>query len=192
MWDVSLLSVLSVSKKTAKPLCIGVLSVCQSLNRFSTVDLKKCYSLYSSYRDYRDYSYYHLELYSLLTIDFAKLGGRAALALTEDAVEVAEVVEAAAEADLLDAVDGIYQFAGGIAQTDVDDVLREALTGMLVEEAGERGGGHANEVGKGGQAYLIHVVLADILLDFEHTTAVAFDDDLGIGRAGKGAGIGTL
>ena len=63
---------------------------------------------------------------------------------------------------------------------------------MLVEEAGERGGGHAYEVGKGGQAYLVHVVLVDIVLDLEHAAAVALDDDLGVGRAGQGAGIRTL
>ena len=132
------------------------------------------------------------ELNSFLAVNLAELGGRAALTAAEDAIEVAQVVETAAETDLLDARGGIYQFAGSIAQTDVDDILREGFARMLMEEAGERGGRHANEIGQRGQAYLVHVVLVDIVLDLQYPAAVALNDDLGIGRAGQGAGIGTL
>lgn len=121
------------------------------------------------------------KLNSLLAVDFTEFGRGAALALAEDTVEVAQVVETAPEADFLDAVGGVHQLAGSIAQTDVDDILREALAGMLAEEAGERGRCHACYVGKSGQTYLVMIVLVDILLDLQHLAAVALDNDPGIG-----------
>ena len=77
---------------------------------------------------------------------FAKFGGTAALAHLEDAVEIAEVVEAAAIADLGDGAVAVNQLSAGMAQTEVDDVLAEVAARMELEEAAERRGAHAGEV----------------------------------------------
>lgn len=58
-----------------------------------------------------------------LVIVFAESGGRTTLLLLEDAVEVAEVVESAIKTNLTDALGGIYQHAGCITQSQVDDIL---------------------------------------------------------------------
>ncbi len=73
-----------------------------------------------------------------LMIVLTELTWRASLLLLEDAVEVAEIVESAIKTYLADALGGIYQHAGSITQTQVDDILRDVSAGMELEETAER------------------------------------------------------
>ena len=73
-----------------------------------------------------------------LMIILTELGGTAALALTEDAVEVAQVVETATIAYLRNRVGAVDKLSAGIAKTQVDDVIAEVTTCMELEEAAER------------------------------------------------------
>ena len=52
-----------------------------------------------------------------------ELTGRTTFFLLEDAVEVTEVVKTAFEADFWDGPTGIHQFACGIAQANIDDIV---------------------------------------------------------------------
>ena len=52
-----------------------------------------------------------------------ELTGRTTFFLFEDAVEVTQVIEAAFKTDLGDRTTGINQFACGIAQADIDDIV---------------------------------------------------------------------
>ena len=122
-----------------------------------------------------------LEFDALLTVDLAEFGRGTALAGTEDTVEIAEVVKAAAETDFLDAVDGVNQFTSGKAQTDINDIVAEGLACVLAEETAERGGRHANQVGQRGQTNLVHIVFLNILLDLKYTATVALNNNFGIG-----------
>lgn len=56
-------------------------------------------------------------------IAFTELAWRASFLFLEDAVEVAEIVESAIKTNLTDALGGIYQHAGCITQSQVDDIL---------------------------------------------------------------------
>ena len=122
-----------------------------------------------------------LEFDALLAVDLAEFGRGTALAGTEDTVEIAEVVKAAAETDFLDAVDGVNQFTSDKAQTDINDIVAEGLAGMLAEETAERGGRHANQVGQRGQTNLVHIVFLNILLILKYTATVALNNNFGIG-----------
>ena len=73
-----------------------------------------------------------------LVVVVAELGGAHALALAEDAVEVAQVVEPAAVAYLGDRVGAVDELSAGIAQTEVDDVIAEGSACMELEEPAER------------------------------------------------------
>ena len=77
---------------------------------------------------------------------FAKFRGTTALALLEDAVEIAEVVEATAITYLGNGTVTVDQLSAGVAQTKVDDVLAEVAARMELEEAAERRGAHAGDV----------------------------------------------
>lgn len=81
-----------------------------------------------------------------LTVFLAELSGVASLALAEQAVEVAQCVEAARVAYLADRVGRVDQSAGGIAQPDVNDVLAQVLARAQLEEAAEGRGRHAYEL----------------------------------------------
>ena len=98
-----------------------------------------------------------------LLILLTELRWVASLALAEQAVEVGECVEACGPADLADAVGGIHQPTGGMAQTDVDDVLTEILARAQFEISAEGRGCHADKVGQLLQAYLVFVVLVNVV-----------------------------
>ena len=119
---------------------------------------------------------------------FAKFGGTTALALLEDAVEIAEVVEATTVTDLSDGAVAVNQLSAGMAQTKVDDVLAEVATRMELEEAAERRGTHAGDVGQLGKADLVAVVGVDEGLHLMHAAAVAGHLDLGEARGGERTG----
>ncbi len=76
-------------------------------------------------------------------IAFSELAWRASFLLLENAVEVAEIVESAIKTYLADTLGGIYQHAGCITQTEVDDILRDVSAGMELEETAERTAAHA-------------------------------------------------
>ena len=121
---------------------------------------------------------------------FAKFGGTAALTLLEDAIEIAEVVEATAITNLGNGTIAVDQLTTGVAQTEVDDVLAEVAARVELEEAAERRGTHAGDISKLGEADLITVVGVDEGLHLMHTTAVAGHLDLG--EACGGERTGTL
>ena len=62
-----------------------------------------------------------------LVVIVAESSRRATLLLLEDTVEVADVVEAATVADLRHAGMCVDKQTGGIAQTNVDDVVADSL-----------------------------------------------------------------
>ena len=68
---------------------------------------------------------------------FAEFRGATALTLLENAVEIAEVVEAAAEGNLCYGMGTVDQHAAGKAQSVVDDILAEVAPGMQFEETAE-------------------------------------------------------
>ena len=122
-----------------------------------------------------------------LMIILTELGGTAALALTEDAVEVAQVVETATIAYLRNRVGAVDELPASIAESQVDDVIAEVTACMELEETAERRGTHACNVGQLGQSDLILVVGIDITLHLLDATAVARDLDLGKAAGSKGA-----
>ena len=119
---------------------------------------------------------------------FAKFGGTAALALLEDAVEIAEVVEAAAVTDLGNGTVAVDQLSAGVAQTEVDDVLAEVAARMELEEATERRGAHAGDVSQLGEADLVAVMSVDEGLHLVDAAAVAGHLDLGKARGRERTG----
>ena len=102
----------------------------------------------------------------------AESSWRTAFLLLEDAVEVADVVEAAVIANLCHAGFGIHKKAGCIAETDVDDVVAYRLPCASTEEAAEGSWCHAGNIGECLQTYLSLEVLVDIFLNGTHTTAL--------------------
>ena len=116
-----------------------------------------------------------------LAIFFAEFGRITPLALAELTIEVAQRVEAATVADLCNRVGGIHESARSIAQTDVQDIVREILARAVLEVAAEGCGRHADQVSQLLQADLVLIMLIDVVLDFQHTTALALQIDLGIG-----------
>ena len=122
-------------------------------------------------------------------IAFAELAWRASFLLLEDAVEVAEVVESAIKTNLTDALGGIYQHAGSITQTQVDDILRNISAGMELKETAERTAAHACKRGKLRQTEFIHIVLGDEILHLQDAPAIVFYRYLGITAGSQGAGI---
>ena len=113
---------------------------------------------------------------------FAKFGGTATLALLEDAVEVAEVVEAAAVADLSDGTTTVDQQSAGMPQAEVDDVLTKVAACVEFEEATERRCTHAGNVSQLRESDLIAVMGINKGLHLMYAAAVAGHLDLGKAR----------
>lgn len=90
---------------------------------------------------------------------------------------------------LADALRGIYQHAGSITQTQVDDILRDISAGMELEETAERTAAHACQRGKFRQSEFIHIVLGDEILHLQDAPAIVFYRYLGITAGSQGAGI---
>ena len=114
---------------------------------------------------------------------FAEFRGATALTLLENAIEIAEVVEAAAEGNLCYGMGAVDQHAAGKAQSVVDDILAEVAPGMQFEETAEGRGAHACDIGYLREAYILAVMLVDEALDFLDAAAVA--GDLHLGKAGR-------
>ena len=103
----------------------------------------------------------------------------------EQAVEIAQVVEAAGKAYLRHAVGRIDEPTAGIAQAHIDDVVAEVAPRVQLEEAAEGRRTHAGDVGQRAEAYLVHVVLGNIVLHLQHAPRVALRLHLGIAVGGQ-------
>ena len=125
----------------------------------------------------------------LLEVRLAELRGRAVFLALEYAVEVRQVVEAALVANLGYRHGGVYQQARRVAETYVDDVVRQLPARALLEEAAEGGRRHAHHVGQRVKVYFVLVVLADVLLYLLHAAAVGLEVNLGERRRGQFAGL---
>ena len=104
-------------------------------------------------------------------IVFSELTWRAPLLLLEDAIEVTEVIETAVEPNLTDAFGCIHQHSGGIAQAEVNDILRDISARMELEESAEGTRAHTRQRGEIRQTEFIHIVLRDIVLHLQNTAA---------------------
>ena len=106
-----------------------------------------------------------------LMIVVSECCGRATFLLLEDAVEVADVVEAATIANLCHTGVSIDKQTSCITQTDVDDVVADSLARPCAEETRESSWRHSGNVGKSLQANLLLEVLVDMLFDGTNSTA---------------------
>ena len=105
-------------------------------------------------------------------IVIAEGGRRTTLLLLEDTIEVADVVESAAIANLGHTGGRVYQQTGSVSQTDINHVVRNRLARTHTEETAEGSGRHSSNIGKRLQADLLLLVLVDILLDPTYTHAL--------------------
>ena len=99
--------------------------------------------------------------------------GTTTLLLTENTIEVAQVVEAAAVANLCYRMGAVDEHPARIAQSHVDDIIRQVTARVQFEEAAEGTGTHTRDIGHIIQADLVHIVLIDIVLHLQHPSAVA-------------------
>ena len=102
----------------------------------------------------------------------AENGGRAALLLLEDAVEITDIVEAASITNLCYTMRTVHQHSGGMPQADVYRVFRHRLVGMKVEEATESRRRHACQACQIVEADFPLEILVDIFLHLAHPAAV--------------------
>ena len=105
---------------------------------------------------------------SSLMMVLSELTWRAPLLLLEDAIEVTKVIETAVEPNLTDAFGCIHQHSGGIAQTEVDNILRDVSARMELEESAEGTRAHTRQRGEIRQTEFIHIVLRDIVLHLQN------------------------
>ena len=122
----------------------------------------------------------------------AELGGRAVFLLLENAVEIAEVVKTTGVADFSHTIGGVDEHAAGIAQTLLDDVFAEVAPRMQLEEAAEGRWTHAGDVGQCVEAYLLGIVLGDIVLYLQHSARIALYGNLGIAGGCQRAHLSAL
>ena len=127
-----------------------------------------------------------------LMIVLSELTWRASLLLLEDAIEVTEVIETAVEPNLTDAFCSIHQHSGGIAQTEVDNILRDVSARMELEESAEGTRTHTRQRSEIRQSEFIHIVLRDIVLYLQNTSAVILHRHLGIAARCQSSRILTL
>ena len=99
--------------------------------------------------------------------------GATALLLAENTIEIAQIIEPAAIADLRNRIGTVDEHPAGIAQSHVDDIIRQVTACMQLEEATEGAGTHAGDIGHVVETDLVHVVLTDVILHLQHPTAVA-------------------
>ena len=114
-----------------------------------------------------------LHNYTRFMVIFPEFRGAATLFLAENTVEVAQVIEAAAVADLRYRMRTVDEHPTGIPQSHVDDVIRQVTARMQFEEAAEGTGTHARYICHISQTDIIHIVLIDIVLHLQHPSAVA-------------------
>ena len=120
-----------------------------------------------------------------LMVVVAECCRRTSLLLLEDTIEVADVVEAAAVANLSNAGMRIDEQASGIAQADVDDVVADGLACPGAEETRESSWSHSGDVSKGLQTYLLLEVLVDMFLDGTNATTLRLVLHVGKRLAGQ-------
>ena len=101
---------------------------------------------------------------SRLMIVLTELTWRASLLFLEYPVEIAEVIKPAVKSDFTDAFGSIHQHACRIAETKVDDILRNVPARMKFEETAECTRTHTRQRSKLRQAEIIHIILRDIIL----------------------------
>ena len=112
-------------------------------------------------------------------IVFPEFGGATALALLENAVEVAEVIEAAGVGDLGNRMGTVDQHSRCIPQTMVDDILTKVTARVEFEESTVSRGAHAGNVGYLSETDILFIMLIDVVTHFLHPTTVAGYLDLG-------------
>ena len=131
-----------------------------------------------------------LDDYTSLMVVFTEFRGTTTLALLENPVEIAEIIEAATETDLRDGMCTINEHPTGIAQSLIDNIFAEVTTRMEFEEATEGRRTHASDISQLWQTDLITVVLVDKVLHLLHATAVT--RHLYLGETARSQGSGAL
>ena len=107
----------------------------------------------------------------------------------EDAVEIGQVVEAALVADFGNVPRRVHQQPGGVAQLDVDQVVRQRPPRAELEKAAEGRRAHAHHRGQVRQLERLQVMRVDVLLDFHDPAALGALRRMGKGGAGEDAGL---
>ena len=86
----------------------------------------------------------------------------------EEAVEVGKGIESATEADVADGLVGLTQQLADVRYPQLQDVVREALTGSLLEIPAERCRGQPDMSRDVAHPQLFQIVLGHIVLDDSH------------------------
>lgn len=107
----------------------------------------------------------------------------AAFLFLEKAVEVRDVVESAFKTNLGAGHGAVDEAAGGVAYSDVYDIVRKGAPGARPEETAEGRGGHSNHVGKLVEIERFRIVGVDIVLNFLDPAGVARHSRVGERRA---------
>lgn len=93
---------------------------------------------------------------------------RAAAIALEEAVEVGERVEPAAEADVADGLVGLAQQAADVRHPQLQDVLGQALPCNMPEKPAERRSGQPDLSRNVVHPQLLQIVLGHVVLDSSH------------------------
>ena len=119
-------------------------------------------------------------------------GGRgAALLFLKYTVKVAEVIKPATVTYFRYRMGAVDQHPTGIAKTQVNDIVTEITSCMQFEEPAEGTGTHSGKTGYIRKTYLILIILVDVVLYLEDSSAVTGHLDLGIAACGKCPGTIT-
>ena len=104
---------------------------------------------------------------------FPEFRRAATLLFAENAVEITQIIEAAAITDLCNRVCAVNQHAARITQSHVNNIICQIPTCMQFEESAEGARTHTCDIRHIRQSDLVHIVLIDIVLHFQHPSAVA-------------------
>ena len=115
----------------------------------------------------------------------------ATLLLLKDTVEIAEVVKPATVTYFRYRMGAVDQHPTGVAKTQVNDIVTEITSCMQFEEPAEGTGTHSGKTGYIRKTYLILIILVDVVLYLEDSSAVTGHLDLGIAACGKCPGTIT-
>ena len=104
--------------------------------------------------------------------------GTAPLFLAEDAVEIAQVIKATTITDLCNTISTVNKQPAGKAQSHVDDIVCQVTARMQLKEAAEGTGAHTGNLSQFRKSDVLSIVLADIILHLQYTTAITGYIDL--------------
>ena len=99
------------------------------------------------------------------------------LFLLEDAVEIAEVVEPAMEANFRDAHRRVDQHSRRRSKSHVDNVVGEVSPRVQFEKPAEGAWTHPRNVGQLRQPYFVHVVFADEVFHLQYPPTIVLNGD---------------